>query len=59
MVNRDKLKDRFICEYAGYGKNDSRSGSHLKKQSNKDIVSTITCLVNFNKVVVEIYEDDE
>lgn len=52
-----KLKKRFICEYAGYGKNDSREGSHLKKRGNGDYISTITCLVHFNKVVVEVYED--
>ena len=52
-----KSKKRMICEYAGYGKNDERTGSHLKKQGNPDIVSTITCLVHFNKVVVEVEEE--
>lgn len=57
MVKNEKPTKRFICEYVGYGTNDSRTGSHLKKQGNDKIVSTITCLVHFNKVVVEEYEE--
>ena len=58
MENK-KLIKRYIAEYAGYGKNDPRSGSHLKKRNEKGVVSTITTLSHFNKVVVEIYEVDE
>lgn len=54
-----KLKKRYVCEYAGYGTNDPRTGSHLKKQGNDKYISTITCLVHFNKVIVEVYEDDD
>ena len=54
-----KLKKRFIAEYAGYGKNDPREGSHLKKRGDGKYISTVTCLCHFNKVVVEVYEDNE
>lgn len=54
-----KAKKKIICEYHGYGKNDTREGSHLIQRIDKKVCSTITTLVSFNKVVVEIYEDDK
>lgn len=59
MENKDKLIKRFITEYSGYGKNDPRTGSHLKKRGKNKYISTITCLVHFNKTVVELYESNE
>lgn len=58
-MKTQKAKKKIICEYHGYGKNDVREGSHLIQQIDKKVCSTITTLVSFNKVVVEIYEDDE
>lgn len=59
MVKKGKLVNRYIADYAGYGKNDPRKGSHLKKNSNPKICATMTTLVSFNKVVVEEYEIDD
>lgn len=59
MVNNKKLvlKKRIVCEYGGYGKNDPREGSHLKKKKHNKYISTLTCLSHFNKVILECYED--
>ena len=59
MKKKGKLIKRFIAEYAGYGKNDPRQGSHLKKRGNGKYISTITCLCNFNKCIVEVYEKEK
>lgn len=59
MVKKGKLIEKYIAEYAGYGKNIAKTGSFLKKNSNPKVVNTLTTLVNFNKVVVEVYEIDE
>lgn len=57
--SKKKLVKRMICEYRGYGKNDTRAGSHLIKQSDDKVVSTLTTFVDFNKVVVEEYVIEE
>lgn len=59
MVKEGKIINRYIADYAGYGKNDPRKGSHLKKHSNPKICATLTTLCAFNKVVVEEIEEDE
>lgn len=51
------IKKQMICECQGFGKTDIREGSHLKKQGNPDVISTITCLCGMNKVVVDIEEN--
>ena len=57
MEKKGKLIERMVCEYHGYGSKDNRDGSHLIKHDNDKVCTTITTLVGFNKVVVEIYDD--
>lgn len=59
MVKKGKVVNRYIADYAGYGKKDPRKGSHLKKHSNSKICATLTTLCAFNKCVVEEIEIDE
>lgn len=56
LKSRLPIKKQMICECAGFGKKDKRVGSHLKKQGNPDVISTLTCLCGMNKVVVEVEE---
>lgn len=54
-----KLIKRCIVECHGYCTNDNRSGSHITKPMSDDICQTLTTLADFNKLVLEVYDDEE
>lgn len=54
-----KLEEKYIVDHQGYGKSDPRPGSHLVMSSNKDICTTLTTFCGMNKMVVEVYDDNE
>lgn len=54
-----KLVDRFIVDHQGYGKKDERPGSHMVRSSSDDVCTTLTTFCGLNKLVVEVYDDNE
>lgn len=54
-----KCVEKFIVDHQGYGKADPRPGSHMVKSSTNEVCSTLTTFVGMNKLVVEVYDDED
>ena len=54
-----KLVEKYIVDHQGYGKADPRPGSHLVIPADKKVCTTLTTFCGLNKMVVEVYDEDE